>query len=113
MAFREFLQKAKEKGTDLKVISDIESFILGNMRDEGFTEAQIYSMPMSRLWDLWLAATSNTLEKDFSRIALALEKNPNLATSAEPTLKALTEIFENLANELEADLKKKERSDRQ
>ena len=64
MTFQEFLQKAREKGTDFRAINDIESFILGNMQQEGFTKEQVYSMHMERLMGLWTDAVSNIFEKD-------------------------------------------------
>jgi hypothetical protein len=109
MTFQEFLQKAREKGTDFRAIADIESFILGNMQQEGFTREQVNSMNMNRLWSLWIAAVSNVFEKDISRIGNALEKNPNLANRFEPILRNLNNNLEKLADELEDELNKKEK----
>lgn len=109
MTFQEFLQKAKEKGTDFGVISDIESFIISNMQQEGFTKEQVYSMPMSRLWGLWIDAVSNNFEKMFSQIGVALEENPNLARNFEPLFKNITNNLEKWADELEDELNKREK----
>jgi hypothetical protein len=109
MTFQEFLQKAREVGTDFRAINDIESFILGNMQQEGFAKKQVYSMNMNRLWSLWVAAVSNIFEKDISRISKALEKNPNLANNYEPILRNLNNNLEKLADELEDELNKKEK----
>jgi hypothetical protein len=109
MTFQEFLQKAREKGTDFRAINDIESFILDNMQQEGFTKEQTYSMPMNRLWGLWIDAVSNSFEKEFSRIGNALEKNPNLAISFEPMFRSMTNNLEKWADELEDELNKKEK----
>ena len=109
MTFQEYLRKAKEKGIDFKAISNIESFIITSMQQEGFTKEQVYSMPMNRLWNLWLDAVSNNLEKDFSRIGNVLEKNPNLAISFEPMFRNMTNNLEKWAAELEDELNKKEK----
>jgi hypothetical protein len=106
-SFEDFLKKAKEK--DQYQANNIECFIIQKMKEEGFTEKQVYSMPMKRLWSLFMDSTSNNVTKMVSDMALLIEKNPGMAQKASPILEELTRNLEEMCDEMEAELKKKEK----
>ena len=54
------------------------------MKGEGFTEKQIYSMPIKRLESLIFDSSSNTVTNIISDMALQIEKNPGMAEKAKP-----------------------------
>ena len=99
MTFREFLKASK---TTKNLLSDnVETDMLTKMRQEGFTDEEIYNMLMPKLWNLYLEVLGNYLEKAFSELVPLIEANPNLAKH--PTLqklqKQLTESLEKLERE--------------
>jgi hypothetical protein len=106
-SFKSFLQKAME--SDQYQASNIESFIIQKMKEEGFTEDQIYSMPMKRLWPLIMDSTSNTVTNIISDMALLIEKNPSMIQKASPILEELTRNLEKMCDEMEAELEQKEK----
>lgn len=99
MTFREFLDVSKAGKNFL--IDNVETDMLTKMRQEGFTDEEIYNMLMPKLWNLYLEVIGNYLEKAFSELAPLIEANPNLANH--PTLqklqKQLTESIEKLEKE--------------
>ncbi len=99
MTFREFLKASKASKNLL--IDNAETDMLTKMRQEGFTDEEIYNMLMPKLWNLYLEVIGNYLEKAFSELAPLIEANPNLANH--PTLqklqKQLTESIEKLEKE--------------
>ena len=106
-SFQDFLQKAKEK--DQNQANNIELFIIQKMKEEGFTEKQVYSMPMKQLWSLFMDSTSNTATKIVTDMALLIEKNPHIIEKASPILDELTKNLEKMCDEMEADLEKREK----
>ena len=99
ITFREFLEASKAAKNLL--IDNVETDMLTKMRQEGFTDEEIYNMLMPKLWNLYLEVIGNYLEKAFSELAPLIEANPNLANH--PTLqklqKQLTESIEKLEKE--------------
>jgi len=99
MTFREFLEASKTAKNLL--IDNVERDMLTKMRQEGFTDEEIYNMLMPKLWNLYLEVIGNYLEKAFSELVPLIEVNPNLANH--PTLqklqKQLTESIEKLEKE--------------
>ena len=99
MTFREFLEASKAAKNFL--IDNVETDMLTKMRQEGFTDEEIYNMLMPKLWNLYLEVIGNYLEKAFSELVPLIEANPNLANH--PTLqklqKQLTESIEKLEKE--------------
>jgi hypothetical protein len=99
MTFREFIETSK--ATKNLLIDNIETDMLTKMRQEGFTDEEIYNMLMPKLWNLYLEVIGNYLEKAFSELVPLIEANPNLAKH--PTLqklqKQLTESIEKLEKE--------------
>lgn len=96
MTFREFIEASK--ATKNLLIDNVETDMLTKMRQEGFTDEEIYNMLMPKLWNLYLEVIGNYLEKAFSELVPLIEANPNLANH--PTLqklqKQLTESIEKL-----------------
>jgi hypothetical protein len=78
MTFSEFLEKAR-KDHDSFSIKDIEYSVLACLREEGFSEKQIYSLKLGELWKLWNAANLNILTRDLLKVKKELEENPDLA----------------------------------
>ena len=99
MTFREFIEASK--ATKNLLIDNVETDMLTKMRQEGFTDEEIYNMLMPKLWNLYLEVIGNYLEKAFSELVPLIEANPNLAKH--PTLqklqKQLTESLEKLERE--------------
>ena len=99
MTFREFIELSKAAKNLL--IDNVETDMLTKMRQEGFTDEEIYNMFMPKLWNLYLEVIGNYLEKAFSELVPLIEANPNLAKH--PTLqklqKQLTESIEKLEKE--------------
>ena len=99
MTFREFL--AASKTAKNLLIDNVERDMLTKMRQEGFTDEEIYNMLKPKLWNLYLEVIGNYLEKAFSELVPLIEVNPNLANH--PTLqklqKQLTESIEKLEKE--------------
>lgn len=99
MTFREFIEASKAAKNLL--IDNVERDMLTKMRQEGFTDEEIYNMLMPKLWNLYLEVIGNYLEKAFSELVPLIEVNPNLANH--PTLqklqKQLTESIEKLEKE--------------
>jgi hypothetical protein len=99
MTFREFIEASKEAKNLL--IDNVETDMLAKMRQEGFTDEEIYNMLMPKLWNLYLEVIGNYLEKAFSELVPLIEANPSLAKH--PTLmklqKQLTESIEKLEKE--------------
>jgi hypothetical protein len=106
-SFKSFLQKAMK--SDQYQANNIELFIIQKMKEEGFTEDHIYSMPMKQLWSLFMDSTSNTATKIVSDMALLIEKNPHIIEKASPILDELTKNLEKMCDEMEADLEKREK----
>ena len=75
--------------------------MLTKMRQEGFTDDDIYNMLMPKLWNLYLQVIGNYLENAFSELVPLIEANPNLGKH--PTLqklqKQLTDSIEKLEKE--------------
>ena len=46
---------------------------------EGFSNEEIYNMPMPKLWGLYLEVIGNEIEKTFSQLAPVIMANPNSA----------------------------------
>ena len=99
MTFREFL-KASKAAKNL-LIDNVETDMLTKMRQEGFTDEEIYNMLMPKLWNLYLEVIGNYLEKAFSELAPLIEANPNLANhpKLQKLQKQLTESLEKLEKE--------------
>jgi hypothetical protein len=99
MTFREFIETSKSAKNLL--IDNVETDMLTKMRQEGFTDEEIYNMLMPKLWNLFLEVIGNYLENAFSELVPLIEANPNLANH--PTLqklqKQLTESIEKLEKE--------------
>ena len=99
MTFREFLEASKAAKNLL--IDNVETDMLTKMRQEGFTDEEIYNMLMPKLWNFYLEVIGNYLEKAFSELVPLIEANPNLAKH--PTLqklqKQLIESIEKLEKE--------------
>jgi hypothetical protein len=99
MTFREFLDASKTAKNLL--IDNVETDVLTKMRQEGFTDEEIYNMLMPKLWNLYLEVIGNYLEEAFSELVPLIETNPNLAKH--PTLqklqKQLMESIEKLEKE--------------
>jgi hypothetical protein len=85
MTFREFLEASKAAKNFL--IDNVETDMLTKMRQEGFTDEEIYNILISKLWNLYLEVIGNYLEKAFSELAPLIEANPNL--TKHPTLQKL------------------------
>jgi hypothetical protein len=98
MTFREFLEASRAAKNLL--IDNVETDMLTKMRQEGFTDDDIYNMRMPKLWNLYLEVIGNYLEKAFSELVPLIEENPNLAKH--PTLK-------NLQNQLTQSIEKLEK----
>ena len=109
MTFKEFLEEARKQG---RATTELEVLILENMTEEGFTNKQTYNMPMSRLWDLWSNAVANAIEKDLSKIAIALEKNPDLLRNHKATLKNISEEPENVSDNFGEESNKNDENDK-
>ena len=109
MTFKEFLEEARKQG---RATTELEVLILENMTEEGFTNKQTYNMPMSRLWDLWSNAVANAIEKDISKIAIALEKNPDLFRNHKATLKNISEKPENVSDNFGEESNKNDENDK-
>lgn len=109
MTFEEFLEEARKQG---RATTELEVLILENMAEEGFTNKQTYNMPMSRLWDLWSNAVANAIEKDLSKIAVALEKNPDLFRNYKATLKNISEKSENVSDNFGEESNKNDENDK-
>ena len=99
MTFREFIEASKAAKNLL--IDNVERDMLTKMRQEGFTDEEIYNMLMPKLWNLYLEVIGNNLEEAFSELVPLIETNPNLAKH--PTLqklqKQLMESIEKLEKE--------------
>ena len=92
MTFREFIE-ASEANKNL-LIDTVETDMLTKMRQEGFTDEEIYNMLMPKLWNLYLEVIGNYLEKAFSELVPLIEANPNLAKH--PTLRNFKNNSRNL-----------------
>ena len=99
MTFREFL-KASKTAKNL-LIDNVETDMLTKMRQEGFTDEEIYNMLMPKLWNLYLEVIGNYLEEAFSELVPLIEANPNLANHPilQKLQKQLTESIEKLEKE--------------
>ncbi len=106
-SFQDFLKKIKDR--DKQKANNIETFILQKMKEEGFTKNQIYSMPMKRLWHLFVDSTSNTVTTIVSDMALLIEKNPAMIQKASPIIEELTRKLEKMCEEMEEKLERKEK----
>lgn len=96
-SFKDYLQK-KEK-TDPQQAKKTELFVMQTMKDEGFTEKQIYSMPIKRLESLIFDSSSNTVTNIISDMALQIEKNPGMAKKATPILEEFARKLEKMYQE--------------
>ena len=97
MNFKEFVEEGK--ATNNPSTANVESEILAKLRKEGLTDKEIYELPMPKAWDLYLAAMINELEKDFSNLALTVEKNPNLYSH--PAMQTLYNVIKKASEDLE------------
>jgi len=109
-SFQDFLKKIKD--SDKQKANNIETFILQKMKEEGFTKNQIYSMPMKRLWHLFVDSTSNTVTTIVSDMALLIEKNPAMIQKASPIIEELTRKLEKMCGEMEEKLERKEKGEK-
>lgn len=94
MTFKEFIDKAGEKGEH-----EIKPEVLPILKKEGFSEEQIYNMKMGKVWKLYLAAVSDDLTKRFDLTIKRLVQNPAAVHS--PMFKAAMKMMEKVTKELE------------
>lgn len=94
MSFREFVNEQRGLGNVL--VEEMEREIIGRMLVEGFSEEDIYNMPMPRLYGLYLQVLGEVIENEFSR--LSADVNPELAShkKLEDLTKRLKESLEGL-----------------
>ena len=107
ITFKEFIEEGK--AIDNATINEIETDILSRMRLEGFTDEEIYNMPMPKLWDFYLEVMCNYLEESMTKMERLVEANPNLANhpARQAYLKYLKEsALKESAEELEKEGKK-------
>ncbi|HLN89611.1 MAG TPA: hypothetical protein VK253_06050, partial [Candidatus Binatia bacterium] len=97
MTFREFVET--EKATNNPLVNGVEKDVLEKMRQEGFTEAEIYGMTMPRLWNLYLEVVGNYLDQVFSDIVPVIKENPDLINN--PTFKKVQKQLSELLKKLE------------
>ena len=66
MTFREFVEA--EKAVSNPLVDGVEKDVLAKMRQEGFSDAEIYGMTMPRLWSLYLDTVGNYLDEVFWKL---------------------------------------------
>lgn len=103
MTFKEFLQESEINKSSLTNVNEIESDILKIFRKDGFTEAQIYSMPMEKLWPVFKKISTEKLFSLISKMEETLAKNPDML----PIIRSITKNLEKMLDDLEAELDKK------
>jgi len=89
MTFKEYIKE--EKVTNNPTITNIETEILTKLRQEGFTDEQIYALPAVRVLKLYREVFLIEVQKDLSTLDKALEQNPALEHSTK-----VKEAFEQL-----------------
>lgn len=97
MTFREFVEA--EKTANNPLVNGVERDVLAKMRQEGFTDTEIYDMTMPRLWNLYLDVVGNYLDEVFSEIAPVIKANPDLINN--PEFKKVQEQLNELLKKLE------------
>jgi hypothetical protein len=106
LTLKEFLEKGGERGLDLGIMHVVKNEILESMRKEGFTDEQVYEMKMDTLWPLWIETYSSLAEQYLTELAMTLKNNPASAN----ILTSHHDKAEKLLEELEADKKRRERT---
>jgi hypothetical protein len=97
MTFREFIDTSRAANNS--TINEFEAETLTRMSLEGFSNEEIYNMPMPKLWGLYLEVIGNEIEKTFSQLAPVIMANPNSADLL--TLQPLQKQLEGSLNMLE------------
>ena len=99
MTFREFVEA--EKATNNPLVDGVEKDVLAKMRQEGFSDAEIYGMTMPRLWNLYLHVIGNYLDEVFSEIIPVIKENPDLINNPafKKVQKQLSEALKKLENQ--------------
>ncbi len=97
MTFRQFVEA--EKTANNPLVNGVEKDVLEKMRQEGFTDVEIYDMTMPRLWNLYLDIVGNYLDEVFSEIAPVIKANPDLINN--PAFKKVQEQLNDLLKKLE------------
>ena len=89
MTFKEAMEKGKT--ADNQAFTDIENKILTRMRQEGFTDEQIYVLPAVRVLNLWQEVVMIEMQEYSSKIDRALELNPDAEKN--PMIRKLFELL--------------------
>jgi len=75
LTFREFIDNAKS--TNDPTIAFVEREIMAHMVNDGFTENDVYSLPMKRLWLLYLSIVEKGFQDSLDRMYKVAESNPS------------------------------------
>ncbi len=98
MTFREFLEETKKQGF-LEI--DLGNELLGRMREEGFTDDEIYNMQMSKLWKVFTMVVIDFATDHFMRSNKPTELNINMIDNqtVQETLEALKKSIKGFEEE--------------
>jgi hypothetical protein len=86
---------------------EVRQSIVCILKEEGFSEEQMNSMAFEKIWKLYLESVGKTTSDMIAEIARAFERNPQLASTVDPTIKEINRQLEDLENSLEKELDKK------
>jgi hypothetical protein len=81
--------------------------IVSTLKEEGFNEEQLNAMSSEKVWKLYIDSLSETMSSEISEMARAFERNPQLASRINPTIKEINRQLEDLVNSLEKELDRK------
>jgi len=108
MTFREFLEEAKKEG--IEELGREKQWILNALQSEGFTEEQIYSMKMERVWKFLINHLSVYFDEGLTEISMALQQGMITPEQQKLFMKEsekMIEQIEEFNKELKETLKKK------
>ena len=113
MAFKEFFEKAKKKGSDSKEVESTKHWMLNALRSEGFTDEQINNMKMQKVWKFILDNVTVVVDQDTMEIGMTLQQKimtPQQLQILSKFAKDFTAELESMVEELEKKQKKKGRA---
>lgn len=113
MAFKEFFEKAKKKGSDSKEVESTKHWMLNALRSEGFTDEQINNMKMQKVWKFILDNVTVVVDQDTMEIGMALQQRimtPQQLQILSKFAEDFTAELESMVEELEKKQKKKGRA---